>query len=179
MKMNFFLAPALLGLALNTAAADEPRHAFECDTPAGHFSYWKRTVSAGAIDVSGKIRVNEMLKDKKWSSTAYVSLESEKSVKGRFGFRIFGIAKTPEFFFLELQKVGGREAIGIGRIAATKEPIPFTMSLDAAGFLKVTVAGADASAQLGAFKPETFELSCSTGDYEFTDVIITETSGTR
>jgi hypothetical protein len=175
MKLKRFVAWTLLGAAFAVcAAADEPRHAFECDTPAGHFSYWKRTVSATAIEVSGKIKVNEMLKDKKWSSVAFVSLRSEKSPAGDYGLRLYGIAKTPEHFFLELMKVGGRDPIGLGLIPATKDPIPFTLSLDSSGLLKLTLAGSEASTQLGAFKPETFEISCSTGDYEFSDVVINE-----
>jgi hypothetical protein len=38
----------------------------------------------------------------------------------------------------------------------------------------VTVAGVDASAQLGDFKPELLEFSCSTGDFEFTEVTVSE-----
>jgi hypothetical protein len=64
--------------------------------------------------------------------------------------------------------------IGLGSIPATKDPIPFRMSLDASGLLKVTLAGSDASTQLGDFKPESIEISCSTGDFQFDDVIVKE-----
>lgn len=175
MKLRRFLTQALLGAAFATSAsAAEPRHTFECDTPAGHFSYWKRTVSSAELEVSGKIRVKEILKDKKWSSVAFVSLRSRKSPSGDYGLRLYSVANSPGELFLELLKVGGHQAIGVGPIPVTKKPIPFTLSLDADGLLKVTIAGSDTSTPLGAFKPETFELSCSTGDYEFSDVVVTE-----
>jgi hypothetical protein len=175
MKLIRFFAPALLGAALASgAAADEPCHAFECDTPAGHFSYWKRSVSAAAIEIAGNVTANELLKDKKWGPGALVSLKSGKPTKATYGLRVYGVTKTPEFLFLELVKPDGRDQIGLGLIPATKDPIPFTLSLDASGHLKVTVAGMDSSAQVGDFKPDTVELSCSTGDFEFTDVTVKE-----
>ena len=155
-------------------AADEPRHAFECDTPAGHFSYWHRSVSTAEIEVTGNVTVNEILQDKKWGPTVLAVFRGSKDHPGQFGLHVYAIAKTPETLFVEIRKVGGSDRIGLGILPNKKEPIPFTLRLDASGLLKVTVAGSDASTQLGDFKPETFELSCSTGDFEFTDVVVTE-----
>jgi len=162
--------------AVSARAADEPRHTFECDTPAGHFAYWERTVSGAEIEVSGKVTVNDLLTDKKWSPTIFVSLKAGSTKKGPFGLRVFAVMKTPEYLFLELLKVGGRDPIGLGMIPRTKEPVPFALRLDASGLLTVTVAGVDASTPLGDFKPEMLQLSCSTGDFEFTDVTVKEKS---
>jgi hypothetical protein len=157
------------------AAADNPRHAFECDTPAGHFSYWNRSVSSREIEITGKVTVNETLKDKKWSPAVAMLFRGGKDQSAPFGLRIFAIVKTPDMLFTELLKVGGRDPIGLGGVLPrTRNPIPFKLKLDATGLLKVEVAGIEASTQLGDFKPESFELSCSTGDYEFTDVTVTE-----
>jgi len=167
----------LFGLLLMSAgafAADESRHAFECDTPAGHFSYWHRSVSTAEIEVTGNVTVNEILQDKKWGPTVLAVFRGSKDHPGQFGLHVYAIAKTPETLFVEIRKVGGSDRIGLGILPNKKEPIPFTLRLDASGLLKVTVAGSDASTQLGDFKPETFELSCSTGDFEFTDVVVTE-----
>jgi len=77
-------------------------------------------------------------------------------------------------FTLELLKVGGRDAIGSGSIPRTKDPLSFSLRLDASGTLKVSIAGIAGATSLGEFKPATFELNCSTGDFEFTDTIIVE-----
>jgi hypothetical protein len=73
-------------------------------------------------------------------------------------------------------KIGGHIAVGKGSISKSKKQIPFTLRLDATGLLTVTVAGAEASAMIGPFQPEVFELSCSTAEFSFTDVIVVENS---
>jgi hypothetical protein len=175
MKLLQILAPALLAASLPTlgAAADTPRYAFECDTPGGHFSYWNRSVSSGEIEISGKITVNELREDKKWSPGAHVYFRG-KEKSAAFGLRIYALLKTPELLFLELRKVEGDEKIGLGFIPRTQDPIPFTLRIDSTGLLKATVAGSDASASLGTFKPDSMELSCTTGDFEFSDVTVNE-----
>lgn len=97
---RFAVACVATALPLLCNAADEVRHDFECDTPSGHFSYWKRSVSGSEIEISGDVTVNDML--------------------------------------------------------------------------KVTVAGSEASTNVGAFKPNSVELSFSTGDFEFNNVVVTE-----
>lgn len=172
---NIALACLATALPLVSAGADVVRHDFECDTPAGHFSYWKRSVSGSEIEISGNVTVNDMLKDKKWSPAANVFLAQRGGDRTtQFGIRLFGIMKTPDLVFLELLKVGGRDMIGFGPIPRTSKPVPFTLKLDTTGVLKVTVAGSEASTNLGTFKPNAVELSCSTGDFEFTDVVVTE-----
>jgi hypothetical protein len=164
----------LLLLSGTAFAADAPRYAFECDTPGGHFSYWKRTVSSGEVEISGKVTVNDLIEDKKWSPGAHVFLRAGKEKPVTYGLRVYALLKMPDILFLEILKVGGREKIGLGLIPRTKDPIPFSLSIDSAGMMKATVAGAEASADLGNFRPEWMELSCSTGDFEFTDVSVNE-----
>jgi hypothetical protein len=169
------LACLATALPLVCAAADEVRHDFECDTPAGHFSYWKRSVSGSEIEISGKVTVNELRKDKKWSPAANVFVARRGDDRtSQYGLRLYAIMKTPDLVFLELLKVGGRDMIGLGPIPRTDKPVPFSLKLDAAGTLTVTVAGSEASTNVGTFKPNSVELSCSTGDFEFTNVVVTE-----
>jgi len=167
----------LLGLLLMSSGAiagDGVRHTFECDTPAGHFSYWKRSVSSGEIEITGKVTVNSLLKDKKWSPLASVVFLGGTEKRAQFGLRLYSTTKTPDALFPELLKVGGRDAIGMGVLPRNKNPVPFSLRLDTTGLLKVTVSGSEASTNLGTFKPDAIELSCSTGDFEFTDVQVTE-----
>jgi len=169
------IACLITALPVLCVAGDEVTYTFECDTPAGHFSYWTRSVSSTEIEVSGNVTLNAMLTDKKWSPTVLAAFRGDKAHPKQYGVHVWGIAKTPEFLFVELLKVGGSDRIGLGVIPNRKEPIPFSLRLEASGLLKVTVAGSDASTELGGdFKPKSFELSCSTGDFEFKDVTVKE-----
>ena len=164
----------LFGLLLLSAGAfaDVPRHAFECDTPAGHFAYWKRSLSATDIEVAGKVTVNELLKDKKWSPVTNIVMVAGNV---RYGLHLYGVMKTPDLLFAEMLKVGGHDSLGLdGVIPRTKDAIPFALRLSPDGTLKVTLAGSEAKTSLGSFKPDLLEISCSTGDFEFTDVTVTE-----
>jgi hypothetical protein len=177
MKLIFRTAIALMSAAGATCmAAEPPRHTFECDTPAGHFSYWTQTLAGGQVEVTGKVSFNELRADKKWSPIVNVYLRDGKDRSVAYGMRFSALAKVQDFFVAKLLTPGGEEAIGGlgGVMPRTKEPVPFTLRLDAGGAMTVTVAASEAVAQLGTFKPATVELSCSTGDFEFTDVTITD-----
>ena len=156
------------------AATDNPRHTFECDTPAGHFSQWTRSVSNGAIEISGKVVLNEVREDKKWTTVANVLLRHGKDRAGRFGIRFYTDKETSNLLYIELLKIGGRAPIGTGSTRHSKKPISFTLRLDTTGLLTAAVAGSEASTQLADFKPDSFEINCSTGDFEFTDVTVSE-----
>jgi hypothetical protein len=176
MKLAQRVALGWLTLAtpLICAAADEPRHAFECDTPAGHFSHWTRSVSSGAIEISGKVVLNEVREDKKWTTVANVLLRHGKDRGSRFGIRFYTDKETSNLLYVELLKIGGRAPIGTGSTRHSKKPIAFTLRLDATGLLTAAVAGSEASTQLVDFKPDLFEINCSTGDFDFTDVTVSE-----
>ncbi len=163
----------LLAFAASAGAAEPGRHSYECDTPAGHFSYWSRTLSGTAIDVAGKLSVHELRKDDKWSPTVFVVLQGGTDEKSRFGIRLYTVPKTPDAFFLELVKPGGTEKLGLGLMPSTQEPIPFELHLDASQ-LRVTFAGLDATSPVGSFKATSIKFSCSTGDFEFKDFTVEE-----
>jgi len=166
------------GMPLMSTAAEEVRYNFECDTPAAHFSYWKRTVSSSEIEISGKVAMRVLREDEKFIPIANIVLRKGKERTGRFGIRFFVSAKSPDRISVELLKVGGHDAIGTGSLPNNKKPIPFSLRLDSSGMLKATVAGSEASTMIGPFEPETFELSCSTSEINFTDVTVIEKAST-
>ena len=170
--MNEKMSPiaCLLAIAATSGAAEPPRQTFECDTPAGHFSYWTRSVSASKIDITGKVTVNELRKDGKWIPTTLMTVQSAD--KANFGVRLSMLPKVKDMYFVEIVKPGGNEKLGLGFIPASSDPIPFAVHIDGSGQLKVSLAGLDGSASTGDFKPANVQLSCSTGDFEFKDVII-------
>ena len=173
MNPRILLATCLLAIAGTSGATDAPRQNFECDTLAGHFSYWNRTVSAATIDVAGTLTVNELRKDKKWTPTALVVLEGADG-KARFGIHLYTIPKITDMYFIEIVKTDGNEKLGLGLVPSTKDPLPFALHLDGNGQLRVSLAGFDATTPVGNFKPSSVQFSCSTGDFEFKDFVIQE-----
>jgi len=174
-KKSLVLSSACWSALTGTVSASEPpRQNFECDTPAGHYSYWNRTVSGAPIDIEGTLTVNELGKDKKWSPVALVALRGGPEGKTQFGIRLSALAKITESYFLRIVKPGGEEALGLGLVPSTNDAIPFAIHLDGAGQLRVSFAGFEASTAVGDFKPTRIEFSCSTGDFEFKDFVIRE-----
>jgi len=163
----------LLAIAGISGAAEPARHSYECDTPAGHFSSWSRTVSGRSIDVAGRLAVNELRNDSKWTPTVFVILQGGTDDKSRFGIRLYTVPKSPDTFFLELVKPSGTEKLGLGQMPGTQEPLPFELHLDG-NRLRVSFAGLEASSAVGEFKPASVKFSCSTGDFEFRDFTVEE-----
>jgi len=168
------LASLMVGslAASGACLADEPVHSFECDTPPGHYSYWTQSLSPGPIEITGTVTVNELRADKKWSPLASVMLDGGADRKTSIGVRLSAILKVTDMYFIEMRKPDGREPLGLGgMIPRTQDPIPFSVALDA-GKLVVKIAGSEASADVGDFTPQTLRLNCSTGDFEFKNVVI-------
>jgi hypothetical protein len=119
------------------------------------------------------LTVNELRKDGKWIPTALVVLQGGDET-ARFGVKLFALPKVKDVYFVEIVKSTGNEKLGLGVIPATKDPLPFAIHLDAAGQIKVSIGGLDASTSAPAFQPLTIQFSCSTGDFEFKDFVIQE-----
>ena len=171
-KLPALSAACLLALAGTGSASEPPRHDFECDTPAGHFSYWNRTVSGPGIDVTGAVTVNELRTDKKWIPVALVSLRGGADERENFGLRLYTLPKVPDNYFLEIVKPSGNEKLGLGLVPSTKDAIPFELHLDGSGQIRVSLAGLEATTPVGDFKASSLQMSCSTGDFEFKDVVV-------
>jgi hypothetical protein len=155
-------------------AADAPTYGFECDTMAGHFSSWTRSVTTKEITVKGSIAVNEIRPDKKWVATASVLLRGDARHRDSYGIRLYVPSKEPDIVVVELLKIGGNSPIGAASIPRTKKALPFTLALTPTGTLKATLGDGAASVELGAFTPGKIVLGCSTGDFSFADVGIAE-----
>lgn len=162
----------LLVLPLAAFAADAPRYAFSCDAPSGNYSDWRRTVSTRRIEIAGKVRVDELYEHKKWRPVANVFLRRSSDHATVYGIRFFADGHKAKTLSIEVLKVGGRDEIGT--IAKSSKWAPFTLTLQPDGTLAATAGEAKATLNVGEFKPETFELACSTGSFEFADVTIQE-----
>lgn len=156
------------------AQADDRTYAFECDTQGGHYSKWTMTTEASALVITGTLRLNDMVADKKWSTVATVFLRGGADGKTTYGFHAYDVDRLQKSLHLELLKPGGHEDFGDDSMKAGKKPVPFRLELTASGTLRASVGGAEKSTELGPFKPKKIELGCSTGDFSFADIRIEE-----
>ena len=178
MPMNNTTPPVFLlavcALLPSAAQADGRAYAFACDTPAGHFSSWSVTTQAPALVITGTLRLNEMIPDKKWSTVATVFIRGGADGKSVYGFHAYDVDRQQKTLQLELLKPGGHEDFGDDSMKKGQKPVKFRLELTATGTLRANVGGAEKSAELGAFTPTKIELGCSTGDFSFADVRIEE-----
>jgi hypothetical protein len=156
------------------AAAGEPTYTYECDAPAGHYSSWSMSTQAPALVITGTLRLNEMVADKKWSTVATVLIHGGADGKTRFGFRAYDADRLRKSLHLELLKPGGHLDFGDDSMKAGRKPVKFRLELTAGGTLRANVGGAEQSTELGAFTPTSIELGCSTGDFSFGDIRVGE-----
>ena len=92
----------------------------------GSFLVLKRTLTGGAVEVSGKVSFNEMRSDKKWSPVVNIYLRDENDRSVAYGIQLTALAKVQDFVIAKLRKPGGQDPIGGlgGVMPRTKEPIP-------------------------------------------------------
>jgi hypothetical protein len=162
------------GFGAVPALADDRTFSYECDTPGGHYSSWSMTTQAPALVVTGTLRLNEMIADKRWTTVVNVYIRGGDDGKTTYGFRAYDVDRQQKSLHLELLKPGGHEDIGGDPMRKGQKPVKFRLELSATGTLRATVGGAEKSTELGSFKPQKIELGCSTGDVSFADVRIEE-----
>jgi hypothetical protein len=165
---------AVCALAATAARADDRTYTFACDTHAGHYSSWSMTTQAPALVITGTLRLNEMIADKKWSTVANVFIRGGADGKLVYGFHAYDVDRLQKTLHLELLKPGGHEDFGNDSMKKGQKPVRFRLELTATGTLRANVGGAEKSTELGSFTPQKIELGCSTGDFSFADVRIEE-----
>jgi hypothetical protein len=156
--------------------ADDRTYSFECDTQGGHYSKFSMTTQAPALVITGTLKLNEMVTDKKRSTSMNVLIRGGADGKTRYGFLAYDVDRLQKSLHLELLKPGGHEDFGTDSLKPGKKAVPFRLELTASGTLSASVGDAAKSTELGAFAPKQIEIGCSTGDFSFADIRIVETS---
>jgi len=154
------------------AYAAEPVHEFECDTPAGHFSFWSQTLKAGKLTVTGTVDINEKREHERWNPAASILLVGNPN--GTLGLQIYTLSTQKDVFNLRITEPQTKDEAPFAKIPADTTSIPFSLSLAKDGKLTVTAAGKSASTTIKGFKPRKLQLSCSTGDFFFRDFTISQ-----
>jgi len=173
MTMRLLLVVAAFAAA-GVARADDRTFTYECDTAAGHYSSWSMTTQAPALVITGTLRLNDWVEDKKWSTVATVFIRGGADGKTVYGFHAYDADRLRKSLHLELFKPGGHVDFGDDSLKKGQKPVKFRLELTASGTLRANVGGAEKATELGAFTPRKIELGCSTGDFSFADVRIEE-----
>lgn len=165
---SILAAAALSPLALG---AEPVTYSFECDTPAAHWSDWTRSISGGDIRAVGKITVNEIRNDEKWMPAASIMIRGKQDGKdSAAGITLSASKQMPDKIFISISAPGLGESLNLGTVPSTTAEFQFEVTLDKKGWLHVSLGGQERTRQLKGFEPEKLALSCSTGDFEFTDI---------
>jgi len=170
--MKTFLAScAALLCATGVARATESAHEFECDTPAGHSSYWSTTISSKKVTITGTVTIKEKREHEQWNPVANVFLVSGDS-GGALGLQIYTMKSQGDHLLLGIAKPHADLEPPFAMLPGDTTTIPFSITLAGDGKLTVTAADKSASTSIKDFAAEKVMLSCSTGDFHFASVKI-------
>ena len=146
---------------------------FDCDVPAGHSSEWNGTLSSETVEVAGFVQLIESRQDARWLPVASVFLVGPGETL-RVGLQVVVSRDAPtELQVVVLGLEGADKRTVITSRSSDAGPLAFTMSLAKSGELKIVAAGASHTVELGRFKAAKLALSCSTGQFTFTSILVT------
>jgi hypothetical protein len=171
--MNRMLTVALLTLGLSMAAG-EARAAkleYNCDTTPDHFSELKLTQPGPAYAMTGSMTARGLYRGKDFATIGSVNLAAaDDSWSVRVA--LTGVAKTSDKILvgqLRVTRNGKTEEVSFGAFNANA-PVPFALTLDAAGNGRASLGGQTLPVPIKASGPVTASVICSTGEFLFTDL---------
>ena len=170
MKRAITILAGCLLVTSGLARTAEPVFEFECDTPAGHFSHWSQTLEPGKVTVKGTVTISEKREHERWNPAAAALFIGNPS--GTFGLQIYTLKTRKDVLLLRITKPGTRDEEPFAMIAGDTTSVPFSLTLGKDGRLEVTAAGKTATTTVKGYEPRGFQLSCSTGDFLFHEVVI-------
>jgi hypothetical protein len=160
--------------ACATPGAPE-EHYFDCDVPAGSYSEWNRTTSATTLKVVGTVQLIQRRQHEQWIPGANLFLLSRDD-KRTVGLQLSVDPTEPDELKVSLLRgSGGAPERTVFATKAWKDAtLSFSLELDARGLLTAVVAGASSSQQLTGFELHKLALGCSTGQFKFQKVFVTD-----
>jgi hypothetical protein len=150
---------------------------FDCDVPPGKVSEWNGTVPPAMTQVSGRIQLIEARHDERWLPSASVRVVQAEE---KIGLRLYVTPDAPQVLQVELLRPGSKNQNDRGlltTVPADTHSVAFTLSATAAGDIRVTIGGKDASLAATHFRAQKISLSCSTGEFKFVDVSVKSNVG--
>jgi hypothetical protein len=145
---------------------------YDCDTPGGHASEWRRPVPPAAIEIHGFVQVIEPRENTRWAPMANIILygaDKSKAVALSFVMPRFDADQIQPSL---MNYINSSDDTTIPSIAWKSGPIPFAVTISEKGEFTITTRLESRSQSVGGFRPVTFALSCSTGEFKFTNVSV-------
>jgi hypothetical protein len=172
LRLIALLASLLLAACIPETPPQPEKYYFDCDVPEGHFAEWNRTVEGGQVHVAGTIELIEPRRDPGWSTVANVFITgTDPSLPA--GLRVLVDRDSPDLVQVLLMSQTG-PVTGDPLISRPwrGESIPFSLVFTQSGELSATVGNRSRSIHMTAFKPQKVRLSCSTGQFKYSDVSV-------
>jgi hypothetical protein len=153
-----------------TAATES--YDYECDTPAGHFADWVRTLSGTRVQIRGSLLMKEGRTDPSAAPVANALLAGSE-VAQSFGLRAQILGASPELLQIDLLgPLPDKAVVPVATVPWKNQPIEFELSLNAAGEAELSAAGHRAAVRVGTVTLTKFSLGCSTADAHFAHVTV-------
>src|SRR5580765_3354349 len=145
---------------------------FDCDVPPGKFSEWTRTVDGSQVRATGTLQLIEPRHDPAWRPVASVF------ITGNDDSLSVGLRAMIDWHFPEVVHLLpiGPDGLVMGKSLISMpwrgELIPFAISFNNSGELKVSAAGQSRELKFHSFNIHKVELICSTSQFKFTNVVV-------
>jgi hypothetical protein len=149
-----------------------------CDAAPGHYSEYLRSIATRSLKISGTLDVARADTDPKWATDASIYLRSHS---GRLaletpeqqnapGLALIVQAGTAHFRVVFHDGSGSSVEMVSGRWNG--QPKAFTLTLADSGLFTVSAAGTVKSQELGDFKVDNVDFTCSAGAVTFSIVAV-------
>jgi len=148
------------------------KYYFDCDVPPGNSSEWNRTITGSEVRVSGNLQLVEPRRDPTWAPVANVSI-SGVDHSPRVGLGAGIDWHIPDVVTVAPVTLSGPE---MSQVLLSKAwdglSIPFAVSVKRSGEFSVSAAAQSRALHIQGFDMRKVRLSCSTGHFRFTDVVV-------
>jgi len=163
---------AMMAADVQAIPSNKEEVEFECDTPGGHFSYWSRKMQTPTARIEGEIKIKDLRRTEKWLPVANIFLldASDKTVAG------IGLTQDPQasqhfYIVARIPPNGGKKLIG--GFDVSEASIPLALGYDGSE-LQIEVGSQSWRIDFKSSIAEKIQLSCSSGDFRFQNMVITE-----
>ncbi len=162
------LAGLIALLAPLLSWSEDDGYYFDCDVPPGNVSVWKGPVDSGkTVHVTGTIQLVEARHHGKWRPIGSILLRDAEN--NAAGLHMYFEWRQADKLHVHLYS---GERIPLAELPMSDSKIPFELSIDPGGNLAATVAGNSKTIGLGDFNARRIQLSCSSGQFVFEQVLV-------
>jgi hypothetical protein len=161
----FLLAIQLSAISENWSQIED----FDCSSPQGYFQKQNVKGQEGGLRLSGVLTARKVGRVyARWTTSAGVMFQPPDAKRG-MGLQLWLVDKRTFGYGVRRLDTGNNNPQILGRIPINK-PVPFDISLDRNGQMKVGVDGKIFVLAESGLKPDRPILMCSGGNFHFTQL---------